>query len=434
MEKKEEITAYDAESEEDDLGEFIVLDKCSSIEEKHPEKKGSSHSRSGAGTGLQKKSMIMSQVSKWAYNAQYMFKGQTSSAKISLSNENPVIYLNGLRFTLKPFDMSAELKAILETQPWFTYRSSLEFNGEKINEMGWSCTIRAFQMLLFSFLKKLFGLENKKKDCEDLFRFFMEKNDKNKKSSSQKGKLSDSLDSLGVFSIQNILKTAETKYGAKLGAFFAPLTVSLSVCEILEVSDGLFEPFKLRGICVNSGILYIDKLHAKVFGKESTRIIIEEVFATESEEQKIRELRGMLEESDWNGVQLLFCLDLRFGLEKMDHHMLNAFKLLFKRPFSLGVVGGIKSRGEYFIGCSEIKDEFYFIDPHYTGSSASSKPFTSWAKTFFHSPFEKINPSFCSFFLLKSGRDFACLGEMSEKAKKENGFELFSNSLSSEAL
>jgi hypothetical protein len=161
-------------------------------------------------------------------------------------------------------------------------------------------------------------------------------------------------------------------------------------------------------------------------------MILEDVFVNWSEKDKVRELQEMLVQADWKGLNLLLCLDLRFGLKTIDPKLLQPFNSFFQRPSSLGVIGGIKSRGLYFFGSAPAKNKFYFIDPHYTDNSQASKlsQESSWAKTFFSTCYGKINPSFCVFFLLKSGKDFETLLKLAADIKRISDVEIFSPSVS----
>lgn len=337
-----------------------------------------------------------------------------------VSEEKQSIFLLGTLFCCDAKHsikhINAQIARFLSNVAWFSYRKHLdpiicqEPMREITNDSGWGCMIRAGQMCLYMTILKLknpekFGVKSSQADNKSfaiLRSFFVEKtNLKLKKSKSDeslnKQKLEKKRNSeIGIFALQNFVKTAREKYNLKEGSWFRPTTFLLSLKKLLKKAPELSE---LRVQNVFENCFYLKDLCKKAFNNFESESI-----------KSVEEAVELLGSKEWdNSVMLNVCTML--GLGNIDVKYRAFLKGLVEVESFVGMLGGCKQRAYYFVGHGGDLD-FYYLDPHYVRCSLENFEDDKvlkeeyFEKTFMCMNYLKLSSSLAVCYLLKNKGDF----------------------------
>lgn len=354
-----------------------------------------------------------------------------------VSEDQPVLVIFGIRFQLDKSHskqyVNDQISKLISNVAWFSYRKNFEpiiriDNSKKItNDSGWGCMVRSGQMLLFVFLLKLKTPEKfflKKpidETCFSILREFFEEltskigdnkielneiNSEKKESweeiSSQNDKASFGKNKIklkreiGIFALQNFVKTAKMKYNLNEGSWFRPTTFLLALKQIIKNREQFAE---IRIYNIFENIFSLKSLCKKAFKNyESLEV------------KSVDEAVQILSTKDWDRTILLnICTML--GMGTIDPKWKVFLQSLVEIDSFVGMLGGYQQRAFYFIGCNSDLD-FYYLDPHYVRNSLINFENEQilkeeyFKKTFMKINYTKLSSSLSLSYLIRSKRDF----------------------------
>ena len=361
---------------------------------------------------------------------------QPASPTPLVDNEQPVLNLLGVRFQIdvnnSQEQVNTKITTMLSNIAWFSYRKNFEAlkipvdNKIITNDSGWGCVIRAGQMLLFTLILKIQKpgkFEDKSGIDEDCFRilqdYFLEKIEKEEKTHKKKKDIKkkevenlkeneEKSQKIGIFALQNFVKTAKIRSKLKEGSWFRPTTFVDALEGILALKNPIGN-FRIHNVFEHA--LYFKPLCQKVF-KDYENLEIKSI-------EKAVEL---LKTKKWDGGVLLnTCVML--GINKTIEPKYKDFlKMLVETDSFVGILGGYQQRAFFFVGSNETLD-FYYLDPHYVRESLADfgdeKVLREqyFEKNFMRINYQKMSSSLMVSHFLSSKDDFENLWTVLEKLK-----------------
>eukprot|EP00088_Acartia_fossae_P058855 TRINITY_DN6932_c0_g1_i7.p1 TRINITY_DN6932_c0_g1~~TRINITY_DN6932_c0_g1_i7.p1 ORF type:complete len:538 (-),score=75.45 TRINITY_DN6932_c0_g1_i7:387-2000(-) len=234
------------------------------------------------------------------------------------------IYILGEKWSAK-HDLE-ELKQIVQSRIWFTYRKDFPPIGssECKSDQGWGCMLRCGQMLLASCLMDIHLSRSWRWTSESWdqpqYRNILKKF-QDKKSAP--------------YSIHQISLMGESVEKKPVGTWFGPNTV-LQVLRKLTRMDPC-----------NDLVIHV--------AMDNTLIV--------SEAKRASLIAGENgEEAKWR--PLLLCVTLRLGLTEINPVYINGLKTCLSLPQTQGLLGGRPNHALYILGF--VENEAIYLDPHVT--------------------------------------------------------------------
>jgi len=219
-----------------------------------------------------------------------------------------------------------ELRDIVQSRLWFTYRRDFPFIGssELTTDQGWGCMLRCGQMLLGSCLQDLrlsrkwrWSSDSWKNDAyTDIIKKFQDKKS-------------------APYSIHQISLMGESVEKKPVGTWFGPNTV-VQVLRKLALMDPC-----------NDLVIHV--------AMDNMLIVSEVKAASLNTEDGVTG-------SEWR--PLLLCIPLRLGLTEINPVYIGGLKACLSLPQAQGVLGGSPNHALYILGF--VEDEAIYLDPHVT--------------------------------------------------------------------
>jgi len=250
------------------------------------------------------------------------------------------VWLLGHQLSAK-YDL-AELRELVITRPWMTYRRDFPPIGESglTSDQGWGCMLRCGQMVLAGALLDVklgrdwrWRLEAEQREPEYL------------------GVMERFLDNKSAeYSIHQISLMGESVDKKPVGTWFGPNTVAQVLRKLCK-----YDP--CNDICVHVAM--------------DNALIISEVkqsclhpVTPEPSSDISSDDQSVTTERTYAWKPLLLFVSLRLGLSEINPVYKAGLKKCFSLPSSLGVIGGSPNHALYLLGC--VDDEVLYLDPHTT--------------------------------------------------------------------
>jgi len=311
------------------------------------------------------------------------------------------VWMLGQQYSAR-YDL-AELRELVTTRPWLSYRKEFPAIGESglTSDQGWGCMLRCGQMVLAGALLDIkLGRQwrwDKDKE-EEVYIKVMEKFMDIK--SAQ-------------YSIHQISLMGESLDGKAVGTWFGPNTVAQVLRKLCKLDPS--EDIVVH-VAMDNTLVITEVKQACV--RNTTEAATGGIGAEGTSNDKAES-----EESSWQ--PLLLFISLRLGLSEINPVYIPGLKTCFTLPTTLGVIGGSPNHALYLLGF--VEDEVIYLDPHTT--QPASPPDTSYhADKPGRINISMLDPSLSLCFLCRTEEEFdnlcICVQEQLLGASKTPLFEM----------
>ena len=220
---------------------------------------------------------------------------------------------------------------------WCTYRRGFANLGQRSNyrsDSGWGCMIRSGQMMLAEALLR-----------HTIGRAWRLVDEKGSISTQHRPVLRMFLDHAASgacpFSIHQLVKRGEEKYGKSPGDWYGPELISQVIADVMNGSLGEPGMGKAMGVVMHvarGSVVYRDEIDKACFASEQGSHSLN---AAKS---------GGPCQNPWKGNALYLVVPVRLGLDNIDADYFSEIFEILKFPQSTGIIGGRPGHSLYFVG------------------------------------------------------------------------------------
>ena len=323
--------------------------------------------------------------------------------EIYLNKPGDVVHILGKEFAYpsqtatkeETLELNRDIRTATGLLGCFTYRSTWSkplAGTELFSDAGWGCMIRAGQMALFNVLAKE-QLAQGPEFLEDRLNYLLIS-------------FHDELEEeVGPFSIRNIVRVAEAKFGIKVGQWFRATSIVMA----LGMLNDLYKPpqaTKVSLFTMVDSTIFLSKLYETLFGVPAAQLkglpaeqLVEELYTKTWSKSLMLNVASMI---GANSPDPCFCAFLEY--------------LMTLESFC-GVLGGAGNRAFYIFGMvrsssPKSPSKYLYFDPHLILPVPPLQNHQIWS--YFNAPiysmvYRELNTSLSISFHLRDGEELRSL-------------------------
>eukprot|EP01103_Thecamoeba_quadrilineata_P005799 TRINITY_DN15552_c0_g1_i1.p1 TRINITY_DN15552_c0_g1~~TRINITY_DN15552_c0_g1_i1.p1 ORF type:complete len:413 (-),score=67.35 TRINITY_DN15552_c0_g1_i1:22-1260(-) len=271
-----------------------------------------------------------------------------------------------------------EFLLAFQSRIWFSYRTNFVPIEPSFytSDFGWGCMIRSGQMMLAQALQmRWWGNDWTLNDEYPEQYFEILRN------------FADAPDA--PFSVHRVAQLGLLKHNKRIGQWFGPSTIAVALHHLVEIHE---DRCGLKIHVCQDGVVYVPQVNS-LFRKKTTRARVDEQSSksrekTTEEERVETEMETFHGAEDWSPTLLIF--PLKLGLQQLNPIYLPALLETFSYPQSVGIIGGHKGSGYYFVAVQD--QTLFFLDPHFLQPTVDMRP-SRFPSQSFHYPTPKSLPA-----------------------------------------